>query len=1849
MGLRALFALALPLAVSCIDPSYRSNLQGGGRRGRSIDFRAANARPNQGNFRHPRRDGVAPLGADTREPLDTSTLFSDVSRGSRSERRQEDSQQASDDGTMPSSAKRELQRARALKREARQSADLARRKLEFTQNAGRKAESAVKSARQRLRDLKSKGGKSKRRQGGGGEGRWINSPSPSSQLVDSGGKTRQDERNSRLKAAESILSTIRQQSASASMKASRLPGAAPTSALLPVSSVPSAGDVVRAIGTDGQPAADTKEVGEAELAMFKLTRALEELQEARSTQPSNETLIALRQSAYEQVKATAMQSVQGAEKLVGLAGEDSALAHAVNLSTVDAAAAAPAAPAAPDDHYWSTTTAPYDRATNLMAATNVTASVAVATAAVANATATLAAEAIAPKAVLPWESMVVVPGVSPDLGGSDARLDAIARLDAHGEVHALVHDADSEATAPHVPTKAKVVLSETEEARVAAAEARAAAAEARAKVAEAEARADAAEARAVAAAAAAAADAEARARATTTDVKAGVVLTATQFAEEADAKARAMAVAQFAAEASAANARAKSSAKGMALLALPKAYTSLLGTVVVDGSQPAADGPHGTAIVATHSMPATDLVHSDEQRAAEVQRMTAGIKAEMEHRAADELTPATAVQLHSDDAFAGEEAFAASAKAEIAAEEAKVSEAKQIAAAEAVPVPAAPSAPTAEVDEHSMAGEMAEEVKPASTSTEGTRMTIEAEEALAQKIITLTSNAAESLKLAVQTGRKDAKGLLVFEKIALRLLRKTYQSEIKPDLSKKQAAKTEMMLRRLSAADKNKTGSAAIDQAHKLTAKAVAQIDTLAGGDIARKLPSFKRAKNKLKEAFQHLQLAATKQELAMIAAAKRNPKRKWLQEQEQEAEAEVEVGPQEAKRRAEEEKSRVAWQAKWKRAKEEAGQGTVQQQEQELEEDEDEDGDEDEEEDENKAVGEHPDVAAARVESRLNDLDARLRAEAEVEAAAVQANTALQVRRLADEGNAQQPELVPEMAAAAEGISAAALRQRPEIAAAEDALASAVANSSDAEAWDPAAFWVKVDRKNEVRKAARQQARMDVAAEEQARASRAWNTTHYLPSEQDSTFAKAQLSGDFVGMLASARLAEEMHAARTAQAAALTREMGRKELARAEEANRAQAAATAEEQAAVATRAADVAMRQKAGDVELARTLAELAKQEKEKADNAARVEAKKEEERRAEQTQQRSIAEAARVFAMSQMQSQIKGQSKKEYLQRRQAMASSDGKAQAKALAAAQAAKDSQAAAKAATFALLLEDASSKEGEVAQGVAARAARDAQAAVRTAKEAAAAAQTAKRLQAAAHGAMEAAAAAQVTVKVQPSLALLAQPTEDKEELAKPAPFVLDEASSSSVAAEACQDLACFLRAAKQSNPMEVSFLQLAKSNLAAFLDSQQKDIRKEQRKDGDDIPRHSSLVAEADPVVHRAMGESTKPVVHRGMGEDDDDEAEHGNGKKKLKKKIKVLEIKKEARRRQVANEAHKSSAKKKIKKKIKADDKQMDADKRKDAAHEKKEEEEQEDGGDSEDDAEEDAEQSGDSDRVSARKAEHDKMLQQRQAGKDLMKSQKEARSQQKKEAKDADQKRKQQVKDEVNEELRKQQMKEGAEDEEEDEDEDEDEDGAAVSFLQFKFETGDDDGEKSLKAKSAGGAMKKLKKKLKAETKIADAHDRIDEMQDSKKKLKKKQKADEKREAAEKRKDDAERREDAEQEEDEGEDEQEDAEQESSDSEQLAVSEKSGASEQSAVSDASSDRVSARKAEKDNQLQQRQAQKDMQKSQAEARAQQKKDAKDADKLRKETLKASKEALKAAKESGAEASEDEGSRMAR
>ena len=193
------------------------------------------------------------------------------------------------------------------------------------------------------------------------------------------------------------------------------------------------------------------------------------------------------------------------------------------------------------------------------------------------------------------------------------------------------------------------------------------------------------------------------------------------------------------------------------------------------------------------------------------------------------------------------------------------------------------------------------------------------------------------------------------------------------------------------------------------------------------------------------------------------------------------------------------------------------------------------------------------------------------------------------------------------------------------------------------------------------------------------------------------------------------------------------------------------------------------------------------------------------------------------------------------------------------------------------------------------------------------------------------------------------------------------------------------------------------------------------------------------------------------------------------------------------------------------------------------------------------------------------------------------------------------------------------------------------AAVSFLQFQFETGDD--ETSLKAESSGGAMKKLKKKYKAQTKIAEAHERIDDLKEAKKKLKKKQKADEKKEAAEERKEAAhERKAEAEQ----GEE---------GSGEESSHSEQSAGAEHSAVSEASVDRVAARKVEKEKQMQQRQAQKDMQKAQAEARAQQKKDAKEADRQRKEAEKAAKEALKAGKASGAEAeaSGDEGSRMAR
>ena len=172
--------------------------------------------------------------------------------------------------------------------------------------------------------------------------------------------------------------------------------------------------------------------------------------------------------------------------------------------------------------------------------------------------------------------------------------------------------------------------------------------------------------------------------------------------------------------------------------------------------------------------------------------------------------------------------------------------------------------------------------------------------------------------------------------------------------------------------------------------------------------------------------------------------------------------------------------------------------------------------------------------------------------------------------------------------------------------------------------------------------------------------------------------------------------------------------------------------------------------------------------------------------------------------------------------------------------------------------------------------------------------------------------------------------------------------------------------------------------------------------------------------------------------------------------------------------------------------------------------------------------------------------------------------------------------------------------------------DSEGAAVSFLQFQFETGDD--ETSLKAESSGGAMKKLKKKYKAQTKIAEAHERIDDMKEAKKKLKKKQKADEKKEAAEERKvaaHDRKREAEQQQEEEEGE------------GEAVAASEQSAGAEQSAVSDASSDRVAARKAEHEKMLQQRQAGRDLMREQREARLKQKKAEHEADKLRSQHLK--------------------------
>ena len=59
---------------------------------------------------------------------------------------------------------------------------------------------------------------------------------------------------------------------------------------------------------------------------------------------------------------------------------------------------------------------------------------------------------------------------------------------------------------------------------------------------------------------------------------------------------------------------------------------------------------------------------------------------------------------------------------------------------------------------------------------------------------------------------------------------------------------------------------------------------------------------------------------------------------------------------------------------------------------------------------------------------------------------------------------------------------------------------------------------------------------------------------------------------------------------------------------------------------------------------------------------------------------------------------------------------------------------------------------------------------------------------------------------------------------------------------------------------MGVSFLELAKSNLAAYLDAQQKDAaHRDARKNGDDIPRHSSLIAEADSVARRVVAEGQR------------------------------------------------------------------------------------------------------------------------------------------------------------------------------------------------------------------------------------------------------------------------------------------------------------------------------------------------------------------------------------------------------
>lgn len=290
----------------------------------------------------------------------------------------------------------------------------------------------------------------------------------------------------------------------------------------------------------------------------------------------------------------------------------------------------------------------------------------------------------------------------------------------------------------------------------------------------------------------------------------------------------------------------------------------------------------------------------------------------------------------------------------------------------------------------------------------------------------------------------------MLQKVAVHALRNVYNGAL--DLNQKRSKKTEGMLQILTKLDQKKTG-AVVDDANKVTAPTVAEIVKLMEGPIARKVPAFHKAKTKLQEAVNQLQLAVTRQELG-VREAKRH-RRRTMQD---DAQAVEELQRQELRLRLNERLEQRQTRSS------------------------------------NRRLRPTPDDAGEDDVIEARDLS---------NSSSMHVKTAM----IQDQAGPQ---------------------------------------ASDGNAWD---FWSKVDRKNEVRRAARQQARKDVAAEEIARGNRAWNTTHYMPSRLEAVKARPGQDGDYVSMLVSARSAEEMHAARTAEAVLFPRYLARRKLAKVDEA----------------------------------------------------------------------------------------------------------------------------------------------------------------------------------------------------------------------------------------------------------------------------------------------------------------------------------------------------------------------------------------------------------------------------------------------------------------------------------------------------------------------------------------------------------------------------------------------------------------------------------------------------------------------------------------------------------------------------